>query len=227
MEQCEIPIMAIEIVDVLQTNLILIGARLVNTSEELEAFRKDVGTETVTAESGLGGDVIERTHTLSRDRITVGMTSDRTAIIREYPSKTDLERLAQVAEMAFQNTDLEEQELRALGYNIELVYEPDSEDLAIHYLAQRLFVPRLLNDDESRLLGGAGRLYFEKSGLSWQLRLEPRLNDEATKIFASLNLHFTGPSLAFPDKDEVRNSLIMVWNEAHELIDRLDGSSTS
>ncbi len=219
--------MALAIEDVLQTNLTLIGVRLVNTPEERETFREGVQTEIVTAEAGLGGEVFERTHNLSRDRITVVSTSDRTVIVREYPAKNDLERLAQVAAMAIENTNLDGQELRAIGYNIELVCESDSKNLAIEYLAEHLFMPHLLKGDDSRLSGGAGRLFIEKSGRRWQARLEPRFNDETTtKIFASLNLHHSEASLSFPTEDDIRDSLTLVWNEVHDLLIHLDGSST-
>jgi hypothetical protein len=221
--------MALAVENVLQSNLTLVGVKLVNTPQEREAFRKGVDTEVVTTEASLVGsdEVIERIHNLSRDRITVVSTPDRTVIVREYPAKNDLERLAQVAAMAIENTNLDGQELRAIGYNIELVCESDSKNLAIEYLAEHLFMPHLLKGDDSRLSGGAGRLFFEKSGRKWQARLEPRFNDETTtKIFASLNLHHSEASLSFPTEDDIRDSLTLVWDEVHDLLIHLDGSST-
>ena len=221
--------MALITEDVLQANLTLVGVRLVNTSDEREAFREGVGTEVVTTEAGLAGsdDVLERTHNLSRDRITVVGNPDRTVIVREYPEKSDLERLAQVAAMAIESTNIDEHGLRAFGYNIELICESDSKDLALRYLADHLFTPHILRDDKSRLTGGAGRLFYEKSGRRWQARLEPRFNDETTsKIFASLNLHNSGQDLAFPTVDNISDSLTLVWDEVHDLLIRLDGSST-
>ena len=217
--------MAVTIKDILQTNLILVGVSLINTPEEHAAFRKDVGTEVVRAEIGLGQDIIERTHTLNRDRITVAGSSERSVIVREYPAESDLERLAQVAGMAISNTDLDGQEVQAFGYNIELVYEPDSEELAIKYLANRMFIPHLLQDGGWHLFGGTGRLLFQKGGQSWQARLEPRFNDDTTtSIFASLNLHRAESSL--PTEDDVRDSLNLLWAEAHNIVTQLDGSST-
>ena len=79
--------MTLAVEDVLQTNLTLIGVSLVNTPEEREAFREGVNTEVVTAEAGLGGEVIERTHNLNRDRITVVNTPDRTVIVKRVSCK--------------------------------------------------------------------------------------------------------------------------------------------
>ena len=217
--------MAVNIGDVLQINLILVGVSLINTPKEHVAFRKDVGTEVVRAEIGLGQEVIERTHTLNRDRITVTGSSVRSVIAREYPGQSDLERLAQVAGMAIANTDLDGQELQAFGYNIELVYEPVPEKPAIEYLADRLFMPHLLQSEGWQLIGGAGRLFFEKDGWIWQARLEPRFNDDAsTRVFASLNLHRAESHL--PMEDDIRDSLKLLWTEVHNLVTQLDGSST-
>ena len=217
--------MPVTIEDILQTNLVLIGVSLINTPEELSAFRHSVGTEVTSVETGLGPEVVNRTHTLNRDRITVTGAPERSAIARGYPAESDLERLAQVAWMAIANTDLKGQEVQAFGYNIELVYEPDSEGLAIQYLAERLFMPRLLQDGGWRLLGGAGRLFFEKAGRFWQARLEPRLNDDtATRIFASLNLHRSEVDLPLPTEADIRDSLKLLWAEAHSLVNHLDES---
>lgn len=219
--------MTLVVEDILQANLTLVGVKLVNTPEERTAFRKVVGTEIVTTEAGLVGsdEIVERSHNLNRDRITVVSNSgtDRTIVAREYPERSGLDRLAQVAWMAIESTNLDVRRLRAFGYNIELVCESDSEDLALQYLADHLFMPNILKDEESRLTGGAGRLFFEKSGRRWQARLEPRLNDETTtKVFAALNMHHPGPDLVFPTEDEISESLIMVWCEVHNLLDRLD-----
>ena len=230
--------MALPVENVLQANLTLVGVKLVNTPDERLAFRKAVDTEVATSETGLVGsdEIVERTHVLSRDRIVVtsniAVTSnvvvtgnvDRTVIAREYPEKIDLERLAQVALMAIVNTNLGEQKLVAVGYNIELICESDSKDLAFQYLADHLFASHI--HEESPLTGGAGRLFFEKSGHRWQARLEPRFNDEnTTKIFVSLNMQRTGFSPSLPTKNEVKESLKLIWDEVHNLLSRLERRS--
>ena len=212
--------------DILQANMVLIGISLVNTPNELAAFHKSVGTEITSVEAGMGTEVVNRIHTLNRDRIKVTGTPDRSGIAREYPEESDLARLAQVAGMAIANTDLKGQELRAFGYNIELVYEPPSRERAIQYLLDRLFVPNLLRDGGLRLFGGSGRLFFEKNGRNWQAVLEPRFNDDkTTRIFMSLNLHRPETDLELPTEAEIERSLKSIWDEAHNLVDQLDASS--
>lgn len=216
--------------DILEINLVLVGVSLVNTSEERATFHKDVATEIVSTETGLGAGIIERVHTLRRDRVRVVAsiqptgTPDRTIIAREYPDESDLDRLAEVAGMAIANTDLNNQTPRALGYNIELAYEPESAGLAIKYLADRLFIPSLLQDGGWQLSGGAGQLFFQKDDQNWRVRLEPRFNDDTTtKVFASINLHRIASDLALPTESSIRDSFQLLWGEAHQIVDLLDG----
>ena len=201
----------------------LVGISLINTPEEIAAFRQQVDTEVMTTEAGLGTELINRSHTLNRDRIALQRVADRTTISREYPEYAGLERLATVAATAIGITHHPGDELRAFGYNIELIYEPDPPESAIQYLAERLFKQNVLSDEESSLFGGAARLYYEKHNLLWQATLEPRLNDDqTTRIFASLNLHYPGSDLNTPAESEILHSLKLVWDEAHDLIERLD-----
>ena len=216
--------MTASIEDVLQVNMVLVGIGVINTQSELASFYEDVGVEVTSVEAGVvGADTINRTHTLNRDRININATQDRSVVSREYPEEHDLRRLAQVAGMAISSTDLEGQELRAFGYNIELVFEPISKEQAIHYLLKRLFNPDLFRSDGSRLLGGTGRIFFEKGGRNWRATLQPRFNDENTsKIFLSLNLHRpeTDPSLL--TEIEIRDSLNALWAEAQNLVNQLE-----
>ena len=203
--------------------MVLVGIRLVNTPTELAAFRESVGAEVATVEAGIGTEVVNSTHSLNRERIKITGTPDRSVIVREYPAEGDLARLAQVAAIAIANTDLEGQELRAFGYNIELIYEPPPGERAIHYLLNRLFMPDLLRDQGMQLFGGAGRLFFEKDGRNWQAVLEPRFREEdTTKIFASLNLHRPEIDLTLLTEDEIGGSLRSLWAEVHNLVYQLD-----
>ena len=207
--------------------MVLAGISLFNTPNELAAFRESVGTEITSVEAGVGTEVFNRTITLNRDRIKVTGTPDRSAIAREYPAEGDLERLAQVAGMAIDNTDLKGQKLRAFGYNIELVYESPSGQRAIQYLLNRLFMPDLLRKGGLRLSGGAGRLFFEKDGRNWQALLEPRFNDEkTTRIFVSLNLHRPEANPSLLTEAEIGDSLKLLWAEAHNLVTQLDARRT-
>ena len=215
--------MAIRIEDVLQVNLVLVGLTLLNTQQETSAFRQAARTEVLSTETGVANEMISGTHTLNRDRITIARTPDRSSIAREFPTKEDLIRLAEVAVMAISNTDLSGQALRAFGYNIELTFEPDPPQDAVGYLGTRLFRTDLFQTEERKLRGGSGKMYFEKDGRYWQAALEPRLNDEsATRIFAGVNLHRPETDLSLLTEGEIRNSLESLWSEAHSLVNDID-----
>ena len=216
--------MVAKIEDILQVNLVIVGLRLVNTQEETQAFRREVGTEITTAEAGMGQEVISRTHTLNRDRISVVSNPDRTTVAREYPDDGDIRKLASVAGAAVKVTDLSEQQLRAFGYNLELVFEPDPQERALQYLAIRLFRADLLDNEETNLLGGSGKLFFNKHGYLWQAALEPRLNDlNTTRVFLGLNLHREETDPTVLPEEEIMGSLTLLSAEARSLVEKIDG----
>ena len=212
--------------EVLEVNLVLAGISLLNTTEEASAFRQGVKAEVRASEAVSGSEMIHRSYTLNRDRVMVTVTPDRSVIVREYPIQADLERLAEIAGIAIEKTDLADQELRAMGYNIDLVYEPSQTESAILYLATRLLSGNLFEGGERQLVGGASRLYFDKGGQHWQAVLEPRLNDEATfKVFVSLNLRIE--DLSLPTKAMINDSLKSLWAEAQDLVNQIHGSNKS
>ncbi len=216
--------MAAKIEDILQVNLVLVGFSLVNTHEETQAFRREVGTEIATVEAGIGPEVMSRTHTLNRDRITVVSNPDRTTVAREYPDEEGTKRLASVAGAAVKVTNLSEQQLRAFGYNLELVFESDPQERALQYLATRLFRADLLGNEEISLLGGSGKLFFHKHGYLWQAALEPRLNDlNTTRVFLGLNLHKEEADHTVLSEEEILGSLTLLTSEARNLVEKIDG----
>jgi hypothetical protein len=217
--------MAVKIEDILQINLVLVGLSLLNTAQETSNFRRAVGTEVLTTEAGIGNEVVNRTHTLSRDRITIAGSPDRTSVIREFPRPDELDRLAYVAAMALENTDLSAHELIAFGYNLEIVYEGTPPEQAISYLGKRLFRSDVLQNGQTNLAGGSAKLFFVKDNRYWQVALEPRLNDQSTtRIFAGVNLHRPEQDVSLLTESEIKTSLELVWSEAHDLVNRIDGS---
>ena len=209
--------------DVLQINLIFVDVSLIATSDAVAAFRADVGTELTSVEAAMGSDVVQRTHTVNRDRISIVALSDRSIIAKEYPTQQDFERFAQVASMAIAHTT--GQQLRAFGYNIDLIYETNPKQPAIEYLGSRLFTPSLFQERGWQLVGGAARLIFQKNGQLGQVRLEPRLNDDtSTKVYMSLNFHQSrDDGLPFPTEADIRTSLDLLWTEAYSLVAQLNG----
>lgn len=219
--------MVASVQDVLKTNMVLVGVGLLNTLGELNAFTEAVGTDVVPSGAGIAFGIPTappesgRVLTLNRDRIALELFPSRSTIGREFPTYQDLGRLAQVAEYAISKTDLGSQELRAFGYNVELVYNQDSGNPSLRYLGDRLFTPNLPSSEGWTLVGGAGRMIFDSRGTRWMINVEPRFNDEAeTRVFLSLNLHIGEQTL--PKGSEIRVSLQQAWEEAHNFVAYLD-----
>ena len=227
--------MAVEIQDVLKASLVLLGVELLNTQEAVHTFTNAVGAEVSIGTNMLPGFPIPfpnipgpsagGTITIDRDRIVIETSPARTMIAKDYPSHDDLNRLSEVAGHAIEQTEgVVDQPLRAIGYNIELVYDQTSTSPSIRYLAERLFTADMPSNEGWQLAGGTGRLTFDDTvGRRWNISLEPRLNDqETTRIFMSVNAHQDNPRL--PHKDEIKRYFQEAWQQAHDFMNKLDAS---
>lgn len=221
-----------ETAEVLKINLVLVGVDLLNGGEDAIKFRRAVGTDVVVAEGGpiLGVPVsipaLGRTFALNKDRITLSLSPPRSVIERDYPDYDDLERLADVAYIAITTSAIPgEIQPQALGYNIELVYEPDVNEPASEYLAERLFASKVPGANEQwKLVGGSGKLRFEGEGKVWRVAIEPRFNDENDpRVFFTMNMHIS--EMRFPSRNEIRESFQEIWGQAHDFTSGLDAGA--
>ena len=136
--------MAATLHDVVSANLVLVGVGLLNEPSEFERFRNALDTD-IRPEVGLVANVStgltepSRTFTLHRERIALNLSPSRSTISREYPDESDFARLAEVAALAIESTDLADGKPQAFGYNIEMVFNQDTGQSAIQYLGERLF----------------------------------------------------------------------------------------
>ena len=213
--------------DVLKANLVLVGLQLLSEPADFEEFRQLVATDVVTAGVGLVTNVPAGVtepgfiHTLNRDRITLDLSKARSVITRDYPSQTDLHRLADVAAHAIRRSSFTDQRPAAFGYNLELVYEQHSASKSFNYLSQRLFNPSLFGRNGWNLIGGFGKLHYQDGSRRWVITVEPRFHDEQTmRVFLSLNLHISEQRC--PDDEEIKKSLQEMWNQAHNIPEWLD-----
>ena len=219
--------MAVTTPEVIKASLVLVGLHLLGTPEQIESFKRAIGTDVQL--SGVGMGVNMQTGVaepglalaLSRDRITLDLSASRSMINRDYPSREDLPRLAEVAGQAISNTLVAEQQLRAFGFNVELIFGQQSAATAFEYLSKRLFDVGPLGNEGWQFVGGAGRLVFNDIGRRWTISLEPRFNDETeSRVFLSVNLHKAEHTP--PGEGEIRDSLDEIWDEVHNFIQRLD-----
>ena len=220
--------MAANIQDVVRANLVLVGCRLLGQPKEFEEFRQAVGTDVQVVQAELIANIASgitepgQTLALKRDRITIELSQSRSIISREYPSCDDLPRLAEVSGQAISHTSLEGSQLRAFGFNIDMVVEQDSGATAFAYLSHRLFGAESLGNEDWQLVGAAGRLIFDDNGRRWTINLEPRFNEEHEKrVFLSGNLHL--PDHPLPNEDEIVSYLEEAWDKTHQFVSHLDG----
>lgn len=226
--------MDIKIEDVLKINFVLVGIQLLNTEEQRAGFASKVGTEVSEVPSagirinftppGIPQTSLQpesgQTLMLNRDRIVLDLTPGRSIITREYPNKVELARLCQVAGIAMALSDLNGQELRAYGFNIEVIYELTSGEDASQFMANCIFAPSLFHEAGFQVVGGSPRLNLLREGQIWNVNIEPRFGDpSANKVFASLNLHKDDGSM--PDDSIVAASLDELWNQAHSIMESL------
>ena len=184
-------LMAVKIQDVVRANLVLLGLRLINTPNELQAFKSAVGTDVQVAGASLVANIPTgvtepgRVLTLNRDRITLDLSPSRAAINRDYPERGDLRRLAEVAWQAINTSSDASVQPQAFGFNIELIFDQDSGTNAFGYLSGRLFDVEHLGitgwqfvvaraglslmtvDDAGRLIWSRGSTTIMSQGCSW------------------------------------------------------------
>ena len=218
--------MAVTTLEVVKTNLVLVGIRLLSAPEAIEAFRLAVGVDVQVAGAGLATNIQAGTTepmlalTLNRDRIALELSPARSAISRDYPSREGLPRFAEVAGKAIDNTNLAGQQTQAYGFNIELVIDQDSGEPAFEYLSRRLFNADPLRNEGWQFVGGAGRLIFDDSGRRWTINLEPRFNSETeSRVFLNTNLHIN--EQITPNEATIRASLEEVWDKMELFARRL------
>lgn len=209
---------------VLSTSFVLAGTRLLSTLDEVNDFggRSEVGEMVVAASEIVAGSNQESGYLIDigKDRMKLELFASRSSIKKEYPSgREDLSRLADVAQIAIDASNVDDNLPQAVGYNVEMICVHETVP-ALAYISERLIASRFssVEDRPWRLVGGSGKLAFEDQGRFRNLVIEPRLNDAATpRMFFSMNLHI--PSSHIPGKQEIVDSLLDVWDESEHFLE--------
>ena len=220
--------MSTRISDVLNTSIVFPRVELLNTSESRKKFRELVKSEVLIDEGGIIVNqevnipaVSARLFRLAKDRIQIESSQAATTCRIDFPTKKTLSRLVQTTHHAIISTYSPDVIFGVFGFNIDLVYEQFSESSVLEYIARRIFSSPLFSNNNWNLAGGAGRFSFEEEGNSWNVRIEPRLNEEIpTKVFLSVNLHVTAPQQL--TKENISMMLEKTWDQAHKLVERID-----
>ncbi|MDE0068768.1 MAG: hypothetical protein OXO48_03575 [Caldilineaceae bacterium] len=211
--------MSANIQDVLKVNIVLIGVNVLSDHNEFVAFSDAVETDVVRVGEAFGGAIGQRL-ALQRDRISIITSTEMTIVEREFPLEGDLKRLAEVANHALSLTQTKGSP-KSFGYNLELVYDQDSEDTALQHIGTRLFREDAFTPEGWELRGGGGRLVFDSSDERWTVQFEPRFNDmNSTRVFLSLNLHKQEERI--PEPNEMLSDFNRVWSQSVDFVECLD-----
>lgn len=213
--------------DIIKANFVLVGFRLLNTQESVENFRNNMGTDVQIANMAIDpnveGDRLPPALALvlQKDRIALQLSSVSSIVEMDYPTLDTLPRLSAVIARALEYSQTTEQAPRAFGYNMELVCQQDSGDVASAYISKRVFTEARIHP-KWELIGGHGQMRFaDEDGRRWQVALAPRFEDESTtRVYLRLNLHIAEQRL--PDAEEVLDSMNTCWNHAREFLDYVD-----
>ncbi len=210
--------MSIEVTDCLSASVVVVGVGLLGSEQELKSFSDSIPTEIV-VENRLGPEgSLGRRLQFNKDRILIEITPQRSSIRQEYPSD-DLSILAGVAGNAIKHTT-NVQDIRAHGYNVDLVYAQNSAISASSYIAKRMFSTFPKNEAWKVIGGHAGLRFQSNDGRMWIADIEPRFRqDDTNKIYFRLNLHVQGR----PDTDTIHDLLRRTRHEAEGFVARLDG----
>ena len=165
-----------------------------------------------------GGDGKPDVLILDRERIEITIIESQLSISRIYPSEEELLTLADIstATLNFLN-----QSIKAIGYNVDLVFEQNSGRSAERYLGGRLFKRREFGDKEWPLWGGFGTMVFGDSRKRKSFSAAPWTEDEkTTRVLVEANYH-VGDGI-IPQQTEIGESLAMIWSDTIGIMKLID-----
>lgn len=226
--------MTVTVRDVLKADLVLVGVQLLNSATEIREFRSSIGA-TVHVGSGAaidpatGASLPATGVALQRERIVISSLTDRTTVIKEFPSledpRPDWRRFAQVTALANEVSDDANKNPRSFGYNFGLLFDVDYEQGAPNFLAHRALSQGPFGNPDWGLIGGAAMMMFDDGSRRWTFNLQPQpAGDPSTAIMGlDVNLHVNEGRI--PGEDEIDRALNEIWAEVHAFVARLKGLS--
>lgn len=236
--------MKIECEDVLNVGLVFPSIQLLNKSDSINAFEGSVGTDVTDAlsPSGVAGVISINISTsvgeatplsqpaipsvppfqrlrVDRDRIVLDIVPDRTSITKEYPSRDEIGRFAEVVGIAFENTDFSEQPIRAYGVNIEAVYRIATGEPASQFIVSRLFTPNIFHDEGYEVGAEQFQLRLRRDERAWRVRFRPRSNAQPDKLQVGLNLHNINDLGLIPSSEAIAALCTQVWGQMDSIME--------
>ena len=198
----------------LGASVVIVGIDLPSVDklvEELEAISK---TEVQVLSGGDGGpDVLF----LEKERLRITILESQLSVSREYPSEEDLLPLANISTATL---NILNQPIKAIGYNVDLVFEQNSGRLAERYLG-RIFKHREFGGKEWPLWGGFGTMVFGNSRKRKSFNVAPHLmDDKTTRVLVEANYHVGDEKI--PQETEIGESLALIWRDTFGIMELID-----
>ena len=209
----------IEITQVTVAGLVIIDFEALNNEEGIYRFLRKVKT-LITSGSPQDATV---SLDIQSDRISVIRGPDgHTSIKRDFPaSHDDLDRLAEIAELAIANTQTDRQS-HTIEFSVNAYCTLRSDLSASQYLANRFFDVRELASAGFRdFASESWEFRFSDDTRKWWItvkRLENAFDEP--NLFVTLNSAFENQLL--PDKDTIKKGLVETWDGIPRFIEKLE-----
>jgi hypothetical protein len=213
-------------IEVLKADVVLAGYQLLDTDESKEKFAAGVNAElmevslppalTLKLQSPKGAiNLAPRSLRIEKHRITIELGPGRTVITMDYPLLVSLQTLCDLTGKAVIASDLGDQQLQALGFNVHLVRDLPKGVLAGGFIASHLSVLGDALGPDFELQSGTLSIVSTKGNQLWTINGEPRFGDaRSPRVYMTTNLHYEGKDLSAP---LLRDSFREVWDQAHRI----------
>ena len=237
--------MTLEIEDIRNISLVLPSVQLLNRADTKEEFEKQVGTEvTDEAQEGMGFFVsigitqqtseappqtpvppppTLRRWRIERDRILLDLLPDRTTIVKEYPKREDIDRFAEVLDIAFQLTDFDDQQnpLRRYGLNIDAACRVTTGERASQFLVNRLYKLNVFQEGGYGVEADLLHLRLRRDEILWRIRMRPRPAGPNDRIDIGLNLQRDADKGGMPAQADLAFWFTQVWEQMESIVELL------
>ena len=220
--------MTLSLIDVVKVDAVLLGDNLLANESAITSLRKALDLDDLQIGRGLATQVSTGetapsiTVSINRERVTVDVLPNRLAVAKEYPSRADLSRLAEVVRTVVDCSSLPTDRSVPHGYNIEMLYRCDGQTAAA-FISEHLLMSMRVAKDGWTPIGNNGRVVYQHGERQWTFSVEPRFNDPQTPIvYVAANLHID--SQPPPTTGPLSKELDTVWEEAQEFVGRLSRS---
>ena len=206
-------------ISVTMANMVVADFDAFNNEAGLFRFLEGVGAIVTSGQQPDGTISLD----IHNERISVVRSPNgHTMIKRDFPDlPDDLDRLAQVAQLVFANTETTS-ESHTFGFNVEAACTQSLEEHSSDYLSEHFFDLRKLADDGMRDFGASSwELEFSEDDRTWRMNVRSLQNVlRRPNLFVTLNSHHAEQRL--PDRETIAARLGETWEGIPEFVSKLE-----